>query len=113
MDHLYQQCDAVQNQPEMEGFNREQREELKSKQYSDHPKEGKWRHVYKIIFPNDSDDDIPTPCKPKINVYKCNSYSYQTGMLLAQLRPLESSHSTRTSPEGTFIPWSADGSKEP
>ncbi|KAF2811314.1 uncharacterized protein BDZ99DRAFT_559216 [Mytilinidion resinicola] len=63
LDHLQtpEVCRRYDN-PQLEGFTREQEAMLKSKKKSSaETEEQKWKAGYKILFPQDQDDDIPSP----------------------------------------------------
>ncbi|KAF2828194.1 hypothetical protein CC86DRAFT_242906, partial [Ophiobolus disseminans] len=55
-------CD-VREQVPLEGFDKEQERRLKSKKKSQvhQTEEEKWKGVYRILFPDDGEADIPTP----------------------------------------------------
>lgn len=46
-----------------EGYNREQEGILRRKRKLAGSEEEKWRAMYKILFPDDDESDIPTPCR--------------------------------------------------
>jgi hypothetical protein len=49
----------------IEGFDSTQEQSLKSRKRANPElsETGKWREVFKILFPDVEDDDIPSPCK--------------------------------------------------
>ncbi|KAH8728118.1 hypothetical protein GQ44DRAFT_702646 [Phaeosphaeriaceae sp. PMI808] len=53
----------VHEQVPLEGFDKDQERQLKSKKKSQayQTEEEKWKGVYRILFPDDSEDQIPTP----------------------------------------------------
>jgi hypothetical protein len=53
----------VKDQVALEGFDKDQERQLKSKKKSQvyQTEDEKWKSVYRILFPEDSDTDIPTP----------------------------------------------------
>lgn len=55
-------CDVREQMP-LEGFDKEQERHLKSKKKSQvhQTEEEKWKGVYRILFPDDGEEDIPTP----------------------------------------------------
>jgi len=46
-----------------DGFNKDQETKLRCKKRSGMIEEEKWKAVWQILFPNDTEDDIPSPCK--------------------------------------------------
>jgi hypothetical protein len=65
-DHMrsQEQCSVRDPPPRRNGFNASQRDQLKSrpKGYKLMSEPQKWRYVYKILFPEVDDADIPSPC---------------------------------------------------
>ncbi|KAF2495305.1 hypothetical protein BU16DRAFT_386157 [Lophium mytilinum] len=57
-------CD-VRTKTAIEGFDKEQETRLRSKKRSavSRSEEDKWREVYIILFPDEDESNIPTPCK--------------------------------------------------
>lgn len=57
-------CD-IKDQVPLEGFDKDQERKLKSKKRSlvYQSEEDKWKGVYRILFPDDNDVDMPSPCK--------------------------------------------------
>jgi hypothetical protein len=53
----------IQEQMPLEGFDKAQERKLKSKKRSlgSQTEEDKWKSVYRILFPDDADDDMPSP----------------------------------------------------
>lgn len=49
----------------LEGFDKNQERKLKSKKRSlvYQSEEDKWKGVYTILFPDDNEADVPSPCK--------------------------------------------------
>jgi hypothetical protein len=74
MDHMrsLEQC-PLTNRPEMEGITKEQVTKLRSRKRQ--PKMGeaeRWREMYKVIFPDENEDLIPSPCEsPKTMSILC------------------------------------------
>lgn len=60
---LSEMCSEPQQRPEIEGFNKKQEEKLRSKRRLNCSEEDKWKAVYHILFPQDPESDIPSPCK--------------------------------------------------
>lgn len=54
----------VQEQVPLEGFDKDQERMLKSKKRSQayQSEEDKWKSVYRILFPDDNEDTMPSPC---------------------------------------------------
>jgi hypothetical protein len=55
-------CELNQSEP-AEGLDKEQEKKLKSKKKSSLSEEERWREVYKVLFPNDDEETIPSPCE--------------------------------------------------
>lgn len=57
-------CELREQIP-LEGFDKEQEKRMKSKKGSQmhHSEIEKWKAVYRILFPDDHDADMPSPCK--------------------------------------------------
>ncbi|KAL5403563.1 hypothetical protein PMIN04_012802 [Paraphaeosphaeria minitans] len=55
----------IKDQVPLEGFDKDQEQKLKSKKRSlvYQSEEDKWKGVYRILFPDDNDVDMPSPCK--------------------------------------------------
>jgi hypothetical protein len=55
----------VREQIPLEGFDKDQERRLKSKKRSQvyQSEEDKWKGVYRILFPDDGEGDMPAPCK--------------------------------------------------
>lgn len=55
----------IKDQVPLEGFDKDQERKLKSKKRSlvYQSEEDKWKGVYRILFPDDNDVDMPSPCK--------------------------------------------------
>lgn len=55
----------MREQIPLEGFDKDQERKLKSKKRSlvYQSEEDKWKGVYRILFPDDSEADMPSPCK--------------------------------------------------
>lgn len=55
----------IKEQVPLEGFNKDQERKLKSKKRSIvyQSEEDKWKGVYLILFPDDAESDMPSPCK--------------------------------------------------
>ena len=55
----------MRSKVQRDGFNKDQETKLRSKKRSRIPltEEEKWKAVWQILFPNDTEDDIPSPCK--------------------------------------------------
>jgi len=47
----------------LEGFDKDQERLLKSRKKSTLTEEEKWKEMFRILFPNDEEDLIPSPCK--------------------------------------------------
>ena len=56
-------CD-IKDQVPLEGFDKDQERKLKSKKRAlvYQSEEDKWKGVYRILFPDDNDTDMPSPC---------------------------------------------------
>jgi len=52
-----------------EGFTEDQERLLKKKERTGKSEAGKWKDIYKILFPRDSERSIPDPCKWTFNAY--------------------------------------------
>jgi hypothetical protein len=59
---------TVRDPISMEGFDADQGLALKDRKpmYRAGSEEQKWRYVYRILFPNTADDDIPSPCRSSL-----------------------------------------------
>ncbi|OCK79198.1 hypothetical protein K432DRAFT_355440 [Lepidopterella palustris CBS 459.81] len=59
-----QGCEVREEDP-TEGFDKEQENKLKSRKrrQPDRSEEDRWRHVYRILFPDDIPSAMPSPCK--------------------------------------------------
>lgn len=55
----------IREQIPLEGFDKDQERRLKSKKRSlvYQSEEDKWKGVYRILFPDDDEADMPSPCK--------------------------------------------------
>lgn len=55
----------IKDQVPLEGFDKDQERKLKSKKRSlvYQSEEDKWKGVYRILFPDDNDVDMPSPCR--------------------------------------------------
>jgi hypothetical protein len=53
----------VQSEPTFVGFNEEQGERLRSRKQTTKDDVEKWKEVYRILFPEDDEPLIPSPCK--------------------------------------------------
>jgi hypothetical protein len=64
IDHQRQvsSCELNQSEP-AEGLDKEQEKKLKSKKKSSLSEEEKWREIYKILFPHDDEEAMPSPCE--------------------------------------------------
>ncbi|KAK0627957.1 hypothetical protein B0T14DRAFT_146593 [Immersiella caudata] len=65
--HLQQNppCLMAENRAPVEGFTKDQEKRLRSrkKAQADTTDEDKWREIYIILFPDDDESSIPSPCK--------------------------------------------------
>ncbi len=71
-------CEIQESVP-LEGFDKDQERRLKSKKRSQtyQSEEEKWKGVYRILFPDDTEEDMPNPCKflSSVHVAKTNPSS--------------------------------------
>ena len=53
----------------LEGFDKDQEKKMKSKKGSQvhHGEVEKWKAVYRILFPDDHDADMPSPCESQLS----------------------------------------------
>lgn len=63
-------CEKQQNMGLADGVTQEQKEKLLSrkKAHGDMTHEERWRHIYMILFPDDDENSIPSPCKSLLSV---------------------------------------------
>jgi hypothetical protein len=47
----------------VEGFDKQQEKKLKSRKRSTLSEEEKWRETFRILFPDDEEENIPSPCE--------------------------------------------------
>jgi hypothetical protein len=47
----------------LQGFDKEQEQRLRKRKRSMLTEAEKWKEMYKILFPYDDDDSIPSPCR--------------------------------------------------
>jgi hypothetical protein len=55
-------CELKQQERE-EGINKEQEKIMRRRQKSTLSEEAKWKELFKIIFPDDDEDMMPSPCQ--------------------------------------------------
>lgn len=55
-------CDIV-TADEIEGFDKDQEKKLRNRKRSTLNEVEKWKETYRILFPADTEDLIPSPCK--------------------------------------------------
>jgi len=62
-------CD-IKEKIMIEGFDKKQEEKLKSRKrnHQNQTEEQRWKELYNILFPEDNEQDIPSPCTPNIYV---------------------------------------------
>lgn len=51
------------DKPELNGFDSTQEIQLRSRTGVPFDEEERWRHVYRILFPHDDHDNMPSPCE--------------------------------------------------
>lgn len=61
----------MKEQLPLEGFDKAQERKLKSKKRNAgvQTEEEKWKGVYRILFPDDAEEDMPSPCKKPTRKY--------------------------------------------
>ncbi|KAH8897567.1 hypothetical protein GQ53DRAFT_759818 [Thozetella sp. PMI_491] len=62
MEEMETGC-SVQSAELPEGYNKEQEKTLRKRKKIDCSEEQRWRDMYMVLFPDDGEDMIPTPCK--------------------------------------------------
>ena len=71
--HLQQNppCTSAENKTLVEGFTKDQEKRLRSrkKAQADTTDEDKWREIYTILFPDDDEQSIPSPCKSSATLW--------------------------------------------
>jgi hypothetical protein len=46
-----------------EGFDKEKEQRLKKRKRTESDEVGKWKEMYRILFPDDPENSIPSPCE--------------------------------------------------
>ena len=115
-------CEVTQNLP-LEGFDKDQENQLKSKKRSPNSatgsEEDRWRAVYRILFPDDDEADVPSPCKPHVhpgqllklcrsNIDRCRIPTIYLGRVL-QLCAIPRIFQARTTAPGPTHPRGSGG----
>jgi hypothetical protein len=59
---LPENCPLRQADP-IDGLSKAQEQELRKRKKTTLSEEDKWKEMYRILFPDDSDEDIPSPCE--------------------------------------------------
>ena len=66
-NHLRQtRACEIKEGPLFSGFNKEQERQLRSRRKTGLDEPGKWKEVYKILFPDDDEALMPSPCEDAI-----------------------------------------------